>query len=211
MKRVFSSLLLSSLAVLAGCAHQADTSLVSIEAAPAIELSPTLVGNLQSPLKVGDIVVYDNPVQQWQVINKDARFIYWRSTNGDNKVTSHSLLLPSLRWHGISQSGSRAIKDLTGDVSSFAVGNRYQFNSVELNNEAAVQRSALWDCQVTQQLQVVVPAGSADTFEVLCKIDGKERFLVNYSADLGHIVRSVKVLANGQSIERKLTAFQRTP
>ena len=64
-----------------------------------------------------------------------------------------------------------------------------------------------WTCTLGEQ-EIVVPAGKTSAVPIICSQNRLQRLLVNYSPNLGYIVRHVLSTAAGPVV-RELTAYQR--
>lgn len=209
------SVLIGGTLMLNACGSNSIEGQRTLATVPPIELAPRVeVGTAKVPIAVGDILVYNNPVEQWEVRSIDNGSIAWRSTRGGSKLSTLSPLLPSLRWFNGNDSymsGVRELIDLSRQVHPIAAGDQYSFRMREQLYGDALRQDAYWSCKATNEVAITVPAGSLNTIEVLCNVNGKERMLMNYAPDLGHVVRYVMVLENGEKAERQLTGFARSP
>jgi hypothetical protein len=169
------------------------------------------VGLSISPLPQGSIFVYDNPVERWQATAVDQQNITWRNNNGDTKLTALSSILPALRWDGEQTSGRRNITSVSGSLHPLKKGNKISFYEDVINTRPPGAYSGFWECEVQDQVAVTVPAGTFATWQILCKLNGREHILINYNEQLGNNVRTLRVSENNQPITRQLIASSLLP
>jgi len=196
-----------------GCATEQPParSYLLPEVQTALVLPALDLGLKKSPLGLGDTFVFDNPPEQWTVVSVEGPFVGWQATTGDYMQTAWSTLLPPLRWGGGSattNSGMRRFTELTGALFPLKTGNRLSFVEHRTNARPSDTFVGRWECEVGKQDETVVPAGKADTWEVLCTLDGRERAFFNYAPSLGHYVRYAVDTPSGPVI-RQLTGYAR--
>lgn len=162
------------------------------------------VGLEESPLQPGTVFAYDNPVEQWEVIGSDEYNLFWRGPRGKSKLTTFSTILPDLRWHGDSQWGRRMVTDVRGFLHPLEVGNSISFHEEILHSGPPGAFSGDWHCEVLERTEVTVPAGTFDTWQVLCKVNGLEYLLANYSEKISNNVRIIYVTDDNQVKVRQL-------
>lgn len=175
-------------------------------AAPVLD-----VGLTKSPVSLGDVFVYSNPPIQWTVTSIDGPFIGWTTNTGGVLQTSWSTLLPPLRWSGGDNAmdvGQRRITQLQGKFFPLKKGNRVTFMEETVYARPGNVVNAFWQCDVGDQSEIVVPAGKAQVWEVLCLQNGHEKKVMYYSEKIGQVVRTATTSENGLII-RELTGFAR--
>ena len=199
----------------AGCATTPKAPPAQSYILPAAQLAlvaPDLnVGLLQPPLKLGDTFAFDNPLEQWEVTAIDGPFVVWSSKSGDFMQTAWSTLLPPLRWGGNSNTldaGQRRLTQLQGRFFPLKTGNRVTFVEERINARPGGTTIGVWACEVGKQAEIVVTAGKAQTWEVTCLLNGRERVFLNYAENLGHYVRYAVESGNGPVI-RQLVGYAR--
>jgi hypothetical protein len=173
---------------------------------------PNLDVGLDGPtVHLGDVFIYDNPPLQWTVTSIDGPFIGWTSNTGGVLQSSWSTLLPVLRWSGggsAMDTGQRRISQLTGKFFPLKKGNRVTFHEEIVYSRPGAALNGYWQCDVGDQSEIVVPAGKAQVWEVLCLLNGHEKRVMYYSEKIGHVVRSAITGENGL-VMRQLTGYAR--
>lgn len=169
------------------------------------------VGLDKPPLAVGDVFVYDNPASQWAVTSIDGPFIAWADDTGAVQQTSWSTLLPPLRWTGddsIMNAGQRRISQLQGKLFPLKKGNRISYYEEVVYARPGASQNGFWQCDVGDQSDIVVPAGKAKVWEILCLLNGQEKRVMYYSEQIGHVVRFADTTESGLVI-RQLIRYVR--
>jgi hypothetical protein len=183
-----------------------SSSLSSVPATPNLD-----VGLTKPPVSLGDVFVYNNPPMQWTVTSIDGPYIGWTSDTGGMLQTAWSTLLPPLRWGGGDSAmdvGQRKITQLQGKFFPLKKGNRVTFIEETVYARPGAAVNAYWQCDVGDQSEIVVPAGKAQVWEILCLQNGHEKKVMYYSEKLGQVVRTAMTSENGLII-RQLTGFAR--
>lgn len=169
------------------------------------------VGLKSAPLAIGDVFVFDNPVEKWSVVSVDGALVGWVSDSGDFMETTWSTLLPPLRWggHGTPlNTGQRRIINLQGKLFPLAKGNRIEFLEEAIYPRPGEVINAQWQCEVGERSEVNVAAGKAQAWEVVCSMNGQEKQVLYYAENIGHWVRQVTRVDGGVSV-RQLTGYVR--
>ena len=197
----------------AGCTHVEDTIVTQhfgdqgiVHISQNQNATTINTGLSKSPLLQGSVFVYDNPVERWEATAVDNQNIAWINNNGDTKLTTLSDILPSLRWDGEQKSGRRVITSVSGGLHPLAKGKKISFHEDVLSTRPPGVYSGYKECEVLGQAEVTVPAGTFQTWQVLCKSNGREYILVNYSEELGNNVRKIIVSENNKPVTRQLIA-----
>lgn len=176
MQKRLSALLLTC--ILSGCQSPIETQPVSTELAAA-----------EMPgYAVGDRFTWRQTEQEWaaEIVGIDDETIDWRSSTGATWTTAVNFALPASRWAGSSQhgDGSQAASDIEGDLFPLQVG-RTQTMRVK---GSSTRFPDGWDetrsCEVAGQERVTVPAGSYDTYKVVCRTEWRT-YTWYYSPELG--------------------------
>ncbi len=207
-----TGLILGIAAGLAGCADFERGDYTPPPAEPVAAIAPEVVqldtGLTEAPLRVGDVFVYDNPPTRWEVVSIRHGFVGWRSDGGEERQTSYSTIFPPLAWLGSARSGRRSIEVVSGGLHPLEKGKSVRFRTDTLHVRPPGSDQALWDCTVQDQREIVVKAGKAEVFDVMCYRNGSQYVLLSYAPSLGSYVRAV--LANGaRPIVRELTGYAR--
>ena len=205
-------LILGIAAGLSGCADFERGEYKPPAAEPVDAIAPEVVqldtGLTQAPVRVGDVFVYDNPPTRWEVVSVRHGFIGWRNESGEERQTSYSTIFPPVAWLGSARSGRRSIDVVSGGLHPLEKGKSVRFTTDTLHVRPPGTDRAMWDCVVQDQKEIVVKAGKAEVFDVLCYRNGKQYVLLSYAPSLGSYVRAV--LANGaQPVVRELTGYAR--
>ena len=167
----------------------------------------------QNALRTGDTFVFNNPSEVWTVTGVTGESVTWESPSGNFMRTSALTFLPPLEWGGgasVSDSGRRELSELTigAGVEDFKPGSTYSFTETRHNDRPPTMNITNWTCTLGEQEEIVVPAGKTSAIPIICSQNGLQRLLVNYSPNLGYIVRHVLSTAAGPVV-RELTAYQR--
>ena len=162
----------------------------------------------QNALRTGDTFVFNNPSEVWTVTGVTDESVTWESPAGNFMRTS-----APLEWGGdasVSDSGRRELSELTigAGVEDFKPGSTYSFTETRHNDRPPTMNVTNWTCTLGEQEEIVVPAGKTSAVPIICSQNGLQRLLVNYSPNLGYIVRHVLSTAAGPVV-RELTAYQR--
>ena len=183
----------------------------SSKATPLAAPLPLDVGLGQPPVSLGDTFIYDNPPAQWTVTSIAGPMIGWTSDSGEMQQTAWSTLLPVLRWSGedsATNTGQRRISQLEGKFFPLKKGNRVTFMEEVIYSRPGTTLNGHWQCDVGDQSEIVVPAGKAKAWEVLCLLNGHEKRVMYYSEKIGHSVL-IADTTEGGLIVRQLTGYAR--
>ena len=167
---------------------------------------------------VGDSFTFDNPVLTWTVVSVEGEKVYWRSDKGDEQVTGHDPLLPSLEWKNPGLGGGRrVITDVKGALFPLTNPGNMTFTS-KVENWTIKDGQATpplkweynWSCSVAGQETVEVPAGKFETYRVVCGRYKPTELEFFYSPDIGHyVVMRIDDPASESTITRNLVSFRR--
>ncbi|UUX51466.1 hypothetical protein NUH88_07160 [Nisaea acidiphila] len=209
-----SALFLSIAALLSGCAGLETDIYEPPKAEPVAPLMAEDLlldsGQAEAPVKVGDVFIYDNPTARWEVVSTGNGFIGWRNQAGEERQTSYSTIFPPLSWIGEVRSGRRSIELVSGPLHPLETGKTVKFITDTLHVRPPGTDRSRWECTVQDKAEIVVKAGKAEVFNVLCYRNGLQYVQFAYAPSLGTYVRAV--LANGaQPLIRELTGYARAP
>lgn len=193
--------------VLAAASCTFSKGLQPLELPSSTSLNSFDSGLTKSPVSVGDIFVYDNPIERRQVTAVGDNFIGYQDGLGGFSQTTFSPILPRLRWGSALSAGSSELTNISGLLHPLAIGNRIVFREKTIRARPGATSQLIWDCEVQNKLEIVVAAGSSETWQILCKVDGRERALFNYSDNLGGLVRMIYSMDDGSSLVRQLTGY----
>lgn len=167
---------------------------------------------------VGDSFTFDNPVLTWTVVSVEGERVYWRSDKGDEQVTGHDPLLPALEWKNPGKGGGRrVISDIKGSLFPLTEPGNMTFTS-NVENWTIKDGQATppqkweynWSCKVAGQETVEVPAGTFETYRVICGRYKPSELEFYYSPEIGHyVVMRIDDPANESTITRNLISFRR--
>ncbi len=169
------------------------------------------VGLTAPPVSLGDVFVYDDPPEQWTVTSIDGPYIGWTNSTGGLMQTAWTTLLPPLRWGGMDSTadvGQRKLTQLSGTFFPLKKGNRVTFLEEAVYARPGAVVNGYWQCDVRDQSEIVVPAGKAQVWEILCLLNGRERKLMYYDEKIGNVVR-VASTGKGGVLIRQLTGYAR--
>jgi hypothetical protein len=168
-------------------------------------------GDSQLPT-IGTVFTFDNPPEVMTVASLGSESFVLKKSDGNFATFSDIGWLPPTQWGGgvsNTSSGRRIIDAAPSNPSGeLKVGNNYSFRITTLNDRPASTERNLWECEVTQAGEIEVAAGKTDSFELLCKEDGIEKVLVNYSPSLKFFVRHVLITPQGPVV-RQLTRYRK--
>jgi hypothetical protein len=170
-----------------------------------------IINNAQFPT-VGTIFAFDNPSEIFTVVAVAPESFDLKDSQGNYMTISDTPWLPPTQWGGgasNTDSGRRIIEPSPNNpVGELKVGNKYSFQITTHNDRPAVMERNLWECDVTQSGEIQVIAGKTSSFEILCREDGLQKVLVNYSPDLKFYVRHVLMTSQGPVV-RQLTTYSK--
>lgn len=167
---------------------------------------------------VGDSFTFDNPVLTWTVVSVEGDRVYWRSDQGDEQVTGHDPLMPTLEWKNPgSGGGRRIITDIKGTLfpltepGNMTFTSNIEYWSITDGETTPPQKWEYnWSCSVAGQEAVEVSAGKFDTYKVICGRYKPTELEFYYSPDIGHyVVMRIDDPASGSTITRNLVSFRR--
>jgi hypothetical protein len=174
---------------------------------PTVALDAFATGLSKPPVSVGDVFVYNNPVERREVIAVGQHFIDYIYGPESYAKTTWSPILPRLRWTAPMSAGNARLTKVSGQLHPLSKGNRIVFIEEAMRSRPGKATRNTWECEVQEKIEITVAAGSSDTWQILCEIDGRERVLYNYDEDIGAVVRMIYALEGGQQVVRQLTGY----
>lgn len=216
MKKLGILFLLLGMSILSGCFTTTSEEIKKMEAHQnAVSIVPNKIesGLTESPFSVGDVFAYNNPPERMEVVRVDPKTetVFWRYASGKYKQTNYSTILPSLKWgssvNTSKQSGRRTITELSNSIHPLEKGKSFTFKANLIHDRPPISYKSEWKCTVNDEKEIKIKAGTFNTWEVICKVNGIEKMLVNYSDMLKTVVRVVKVTDQGQTVSRELVGF----
>lgn len=163
----------------------------------------------QSPVRVGDVFVYDNPPMRWEVTGVGDHYVNWSNGSSGFQKTTWSTILPALRWSAEGNAGVRELTLISGHLHPLKKGNRMTFIEETVRSRPGTAFSGQWECEVQEQVEIVVKAGKSDTWQVLCRVDGRDKILFNYAENIGNAVRIIVAEEDGTKTITQLTGYAR--
>ena len=203
----------SLLLLLASCSHEkllVDPQFI-YALPPSLGVDSADVRHGDSPLRVGDSFLFNNPDQKWTVTRIAAGKVSWKSSTGDYLQTTLSTLLPPIRWGGSGSdlaSGWSKLSYLQGMPYTLTAGHEFSFVEERHSIRPPDVTEAIWQCVIGGTNLILVPAGKVEATEMICNRNGRERIMLNYAQSLGHYVRQVIATDNGPVV-RELVAYAR--
>lgn len=168
---------------LVSCASGPETRPVSKALAPAPK--PTYA--------VGDRFIWqtkDGEVTD-EIVSIRGDSLRWRSSTGSTWMTPIDFSMPAESWMDTSDDGfgrgEQEATEIRGAMFPLKVGNQ---TSMRVQGKSDTWPDG-WDhqrnCEANDQENIDVPAGSFDTFKIICASGNRTR-TYNYSPEVGHIV-----------------------
>ena len=166
---------------LASCTPGPETKPVTTALAPA----------LQPDHGVGDIYVWqtkDGLVTDEVVAIRDG-LVSWESSDGGSWTGSSDFALPATRWSDPAEygDGEQAATEIRGAVFPLAVGNDMTMTVEGRSDRYPEGWRNRRDCEVESQENITVPAGSFDSYKVVC-VSGKRTRTYFYAPEVGYVV-----------------------
>ncbi len=167
---------------------------------------------------VGDSFTFDNPQETWTVVSIEGERVYWRSDRGDEHVTGHDPLMPALEWKFVGEGGGRRqFSDIKGSLFPLKKGNLLTYTSSVENwtvkdgvREQPQSWQYNWSCNVAGTERMEVPAGSFDTYKVVCGRYKPSEIEFFYAPRIGYfVVMRIDDPANEGTVVRNLLSFNR--
>lgn len=155
--------------------------------------------------KTGDLYVFNNPQEAWEVINVNHDFVTWVSNNGVRSVSTRNPILPILEWQSPDLlKGRRLINDIQGDLFPLREGNKMTFRTtVTIGDEGDDFTSFDWLCAVGEQNTITVSAGEFRAFRVVCVRDKVDRITYYFAPELGYFIRMESGGTGGVPLRRR--------
>lgn len=167
---------------------------------------------------VGDSFTFDNPLVTYTVVSVEGEKVYWRTDRSDEQVTGHDPLMPMLDWKNPGTGGGRrVISDVKGTLFPLTKPGNMTFTanverwSIENGQATPPQKWVYnWSCKVAGQERIEVPAGTFDTYKVICGRYKPSEVEFFYSPDIGHyVMMRIDDPASESIITRNLVSFRR--
>lgn len=164
---------------------------------------------------LGTVFLFNNPQEAFTVTSTSEDTMVMKELDSGAFMTIlKDSWLPPLQWGGEANntdSGRRLFTPSPDNPKGkLTVGQTYSyFIETRADRPSTIEKNQ-YDCEVMKFGEIVVPAGKTDSFEILCKEDGIERVLVNWSPTLNFYVRHVLVTSQGPVV-RELTQYVKGP
>ncbi len=143
----------------------------------------------------------------------------WVTESGYRFTKGPDIFVPQLAWEGTSSRGAAVAVAVEGGLWPLAYKKRstitIDYEKTDKKTGEVRRYSELWRCRVNRPRKSEVPAGSFDTYKVVCKrhdptTDAVTRTHIWYYAPaLGHYVQRVKKYADGRRKEISLVSWRR--
>ena len=215
-RRGLSALGLVSLLLSAGCATgDSWRDDVNGAAATIAALEAVVPPNYE----VGDRFVFDDDLVE-EVVAVSGERVVWRTGKTRTDIRFQTAALPRLGWERRSSHAEAVLTPDPNTLWPLETGKKVKFTQRIMKTDrktgATSAYSRLWRCEVEDPVQVTVPAGTFDTFEIVCqrassrgwpKVSRTQRWF--YAPDLGHHVMFVEERRRHQPKVRRLVAHNR--
>ncbi|MBK1663538.1 SPOR domain-containing protein [Rhodospirillum rubrum] len=157
---------------------------------------------------VGDSFTFDNPEESWTVsaIDEKGR-LKWQSSQGAERLSSANPLLPSLFHRSADGRSITRVIDNGDGLFPLKRGVSSGFTEAAGLDEPPYSRSFMWSCTVPAEERITVPAGTFDTFRVVCDRDDRLRVVSSYAPTVGYVVRRDLRLEGQPTETRSLVAY----
>lgn len=166
---------------LASCTTGPETKPVTTALSPA----------LQPDDAVGDTYVWDTGegLVTDQIVAIRDGYVSWESSDGGSWTAATDFALPATRWSDPAEHGEGEQKatEIRGAVFPLQVGNDMTMKVEGRSDRYPDGWRNRRDCEVKSQENITVPAGSFDSYKVVC-VSGKRTRTFFYSPEVGHIV-----------------------
>ena len=203
----WKTLIVAGLAlVLGGCATKAIEAPAPLTG-PSLALDAFETGLSEATVSVGDVFVYDNPVERREIIAVGDHYVDYNYGPDSYAKETWSPILPRVRWVSPLSAGVRTLTKISGSLHPLAVGNQLSFVAETIRTRPGFTTENTWSCEVQEQVSITVAAGAADTWQILCTVDGRDRVIVNYAPSIGGLVRMIYAVEGGDRIVRQLTGY----
>lgn len=158
----------------------------------------------------GDSFTFDNPDMSLKVVTVADGKVAWESSNGETQISMANPVMPALEWNSPTRGrGKRLITDIKGSLFPLAKGNTLTFKTTVNTDKPPYAWEFDWKCRTEGEEQTTVPAGSFDTWRIVCGRNGKDELVFFYAPSIGHYARMIALPREGQdrSIERHLISY----
>ncbi len=137
-----------------------------------------------------------------RVIGVDGEEVTWQADNGWT-WTGKAFFWPVLSWQRAGASGSQQVSGDPGALFPLAVGERAAYRYTGRSSEEPAGWSGAGRCSVAAVERVTVPAGTFDTFKIVCEQgeDLSDPYRVRtwwYAPAVGHHVATLHRTRDGQ-------------
>jgi hypothetical protein len=157
----------------------------------------------------GDRYTYDNPREEWTIVNVQDGLVTWESSLGENRITTFDPLLPPIGWKKADESeGSRQILEWSGGLFPLKAGNKLTYkDAVQVKGESG-HALFVWNCYAGNPRIVQVPAGPFAAVPVFCRRSDGHKVQTYYAPALNNAVSLVLTTPDGKETTRNLMAFE---
>ena len=137
---------------------------------------------------IGDSFTYSNPTTTWQITDIRNNRLLWQSNLGERMETSSNPFLPALLWESRRYGkGRRSIAQKKGSLFPLKQGRQTRFTANTTNTKGQIQNFT-WNCIIGEKQKTIVPAGTFQTFEVLCQRKNADALIYRYAPAIARVV-----------------------
>lgn len=205
--RFFNSV--SAIAVVCSFALTACGQLPVLNSGKGADAGNAIAEGTRMPVP-GDSFTFDNPDMSLKVVTVADGKVAWESSNGETQISMANPVMPALEWNSPTRGrGKRLITDIKGSLFPLAKGNTLTFKTTVNTDKPPYAWEFDWKCRTEGEEQTTVPAGSFDTWRIVCGRNGKDELVFFYAPTIGHYARMIALPREGQdrSIERHLISY----
>ncbi len=164
---------------------------------------------------VGEFFSYDDGTTAVVTATSNGQ-ITWHYNNGATSTGYRNFILPALSWTSANRFSKASTTAPVDMLWPLAIGNQGQFETHQIlskkNQIASTERTRKWSCVVEGTQRVSVPAGTFDTYVIVCQRRSSSsnswratrRYY--YAPDLGHyVIREDKFRSRPDKIRKLVT------
>lgn len=201
-------------ALVIGACQSAAPTPAALLPAPAAD---TLAAGRLAPLQAGTTFTFrqrDGEEVSSRVIAVEGERVTWQSDNGWT-WTNKAFYWPVERWQSASVGGSQQISGDHTALLPLLIGERAAYRYEGRRQDGRAGWSGQGRCDVTAAERITVPAGTFDTYKVVCEQgeDLREPYHVRtwwYAPAVGHYVAALRQTRDGRVNELEELVSYRT-
>ena len=170
----------------------------------------------------GDAFTYEDEGKKRvlrRVVGVKGDTVDWVTEVNYQFTTYRNPFFPKIRWDGPSSSGRATNRRAPGQLWPLEIGQRAWLNvdyeRLDKGTKETKRYSEHWCCKVNRPRAVTVPAGTFDTYKVVCKryaSDWREitrTHIWYYAPAVGHFVKRIKKYKSGKRKTLELIVWNR--